>query len=99
LVNGAADVDTAIETARWHRPHLLLVSLGGTPQRVLSESLRVRSQAGLGRQTPIVVLSITTVAEGSELHIEENLYVTLPDNLNQLRALLTRLLERTSTID
>lgn len=98
-VYGAADVDSAIDRARCHRPDLIMVSLGEPPQRVLSESLRVRSQAGLGRQTPIVVLSISIVAEGSEVEIGEGLYVTIPDNFNQLRALLTRLLGRTSNPD
>lgn len=99
LVYGAADADSAIDRARQHHPDLILVSLAGAPQRVLSESLRVRSQAGLGRQIPIVVLFITTAEEGSELQIGEMLYIALPDNLNQLRALLARLLERTSNPD
>jgi hypothetical protein len=70
-----------------------LISLGGAPQRVLSGAQRIRSEAGLDLRTPIVVLSISTVPEGSELHIGEEVYVTLPDNFNQLRALLTRLMK------
>jgi DNA-binding response OmpR family regulator len=96
LVYGASDESSAIDRARCHPPDLILISLGGAPQRALSEAQRIRSQAGLNPQTPIVVLSIPTVPEGAELHIGEDVYITFPDNFNQLRALLTRLMKADS---
>lgn len=93
LVYGASDESGAIDRARCHPPDLILVSLGGVPQRALLEAQRIRSEARLDPRTPIVVLSISTVPEGSELDIGDDVYVTLPDNFNQLRALLTRLIK------
>jgi len=39
-----------------------------------------------------VVFCIDTVDEGDEIEIAKNVFATRPDNFNQLRALLRRLL-------
>jgi hypothetical protein len=38
------------------------------------------------------------IAEGEELAIGRNVYVTRPDNFNQLRSLLSRLLREITTV-
>ena len=42
--------------------------------------------------TPIVIFPISTVSEGSEEEIGGNVFVARPDNFNQLRMLLMRVL-------
>ena len=41
---------------------------------------------------PVVVFCIAEIDEGDEVAIGQNVYITRPDNFNQLRALLARLL-------
>jgi hypothetical protein len=43
---------------------------------------------------PVVVFCIDDIAQGEEVAIGENVHVTRPDNFNQLRSLLARLLHR-----
>jgi hypothetical protein len=43
---------------------------------------------------PVVVFCIDEIAQGDEVAIGENVHVTRPDNFDQLRSLLARLLLR-----
>jgi DNA-binding response OmpR family regulator len=95
-VYGASDEASAIDRAQCHCPDLIIVSLGGLLQRSISEAQSIRKKAGLDVRTPIVVLSSSSVIEGAELHIGDSVCVTLPDDFNQFRALLARLLARTA---
>ena len=45
----------------------------------------------------MVVLSSETLAEGEEVAIDRSVYITRPDNFNQLRSLLARLLSENSS--
>jgi CheY-like chemotaxis protein len=98
-VYGATDEIHAIERMQWNQPHLLLVSLAGPWRHVISEARRIRSEAGASLQTPIVVYSESTLPVGTEVHIGKGVHLVAPDNFNQIRALLTRLLESTSQED
>jgi len=97
-VSPACDEEEAVEKALCNPPDLLLVSLGGVPDQIIGTARSIRARAGLGNQTPIVIFSIHTVPEGTEQEIGENVYVTRPDNFNQLRELLARVLKRLSPI-
>jgi len=90
--SAARNEEDAIEKIGEHPPNLILVSLSGSPEHVVETSRRIREKGGLSDGTPIVIFSIATVREGAEEEIGYNTYVTVPDNFNQLRALLTRLL-------
>jgi hypothetical protein len=68
------------------------VSLGGSIAHVIATARCVRDRAGLGKQVPIVIFCIESIAGGGEVSIGNNVYLTRPDNFNQLRALLRRLL-------
>jgi hypothetical protein len=46
----------------------------------------------LGEHVPIVIFCVEDIAEGAEVSIGNNVYLTGPDDFNQLRALLNRLL-------
>jgi hypothetical protein len=45
---------------------------------------------------PIVVFGFDEIAAGAEVAIGKNVHITHPDNFNQLRDLLSRLLRRRS---
>jgi|SRR6476646_3201501 CheY-like chemotaxis protein len=93
-VDLARDELDGIESARRQRPDLILVSLAGLPREVILSARRIRETAALGEDVPVVVFCIDEIAQGDEIAIGENVHVTRPDNFNQLRSLLARLLHR-----
>ena len=88
----ARDEHDAIESARRERPNLILVSLAGLPSEVIATARRIREYADVGDQVPVVVFCVESINEGDDLAIGENVHVSRPDNFNQLRRLLARLL-------
>ena len=90
----ARDEHDGIESARQQRPDLILVSLAGLPREVILSARRIRERAALGEDVPVVVFCIDYIAQGDEVAIGENVHLTRPDNFNQLRSLLARLLHR-----
>lgn len=87
----------AVESARRKRPDLILVSLGGTSSDVIATARHIRARAELGNDVPVVVFCTIEVGKGAEVDIGQNVYATRPDNFNQLRNLLTRLLRENPT--
>ena len=90
----ARDEQDGIESARRQRPDLILVSLAGLPREMIGSARRIRDKAGIGEDVPVVVFCIDDIAQGDEVAIGENVHVTRPDNFDQLRSLLARLLQR-----
>ena len=90
----ARDEQDGIESARQQRPDLILVSLAGIPREVIVSARRIRESAAIGEDVPVVVFCVDEIAQGDEIAIGENVHVTRPDNFNQLRSLLARLLHR-----
>jgi len=86
--------EDAIFRGRFQSPHLILMSLGLCPERLLATAQRIRRHAGLSQDVAIVIFCIPTIPEGAEMEVDKNVYVTRPDNFNQLRDLLHRLLCR-----
>jgi DNA-binding response OmpR family regulator len=95
-VASARDVRDAIESAQRTRPDLILISLSGSPSEVVLSARSIRERADVGEQVPVVVFCIEGIDEGAEVEIGENVYLTLPDNFNQLRSLIARLLNKNS---
>ncbi|MCM3870482.1 MAG: response regulator [Pyrinomonadaceae bacterium] len=93
-VSVARDERDAIESARLKRPDLILLSLAGLPPDVIVIARRIRELAAVGEQVPIVVFCNGEMDEGDEIEIGHNVFLTRPDNFNQLRDLITRLLDR-----
>jgi CheY-like chemotaxis protein len=91
-VDAARNEDDAVDKARRHPPDLILVSLAGSPVEVLLAAARIRQRAGLGDDVPVVVFCVPTIPEGGEVAMANNLYVIRPDDFNQLRAFLARLI-------
>ena len=84
----------AIDSAQRGTPDLILVSLAGTPQEVISSARRIREGAEVGEHIPVIVFCIGGIDEGDEIEIGENVHITRPDNFNQLRTLIARLLSQ-----
>jgi DNA-binding response OmpR family regulator len=90
----ARNEEDAIQRARSQSPNLILISLGLGPERLVSVGNRIRRQASLSKDVAIVIFCVPTIPEGAEMEVDNNVYVTRPDNFNQLRELLHRLLCR-----
>ena len=90
----ARDEHDGIESAKLQRPDLILVSLAGLPREVIASARRIRESAAIGEDVPVVVFCVDEIAQGDEVAIGENVHVTRPDNFNQLRSLLARLLQK-----
>ena len=88
----ARDELDGIESAQRQRPHLILVSLDGSPSEVLTSGLRIRESAATGDDVPIVIFCFDEIPAGAEVAIGRNVHIAQPDNFNQLRDLLSRLL-------
>ena len=92
IVTLGRDEKDAIESARREPPNLILVSVAGLPQEVVMAARHIRELAALGENVPVVVFCIAEIDEGDEVAIGQNVHLTRPDNFNQLRTLLARLL-------
>lgn len=95
----ARDEGEAISSTRAERPDLILVSVAGLPSKVLLKVRRIRNEAAVGAGVPVVVFCAQDISEGEEVAIGGNVYLTNPDNFNQLRSLLARLLLKPSQDD
>jgi|GEM_PF-1306103 len=80
-------------------PNLILVSGSVVPDNILLTVGRVRSESAVGYEVPVVVFCAKDIGEGEEVAIGGNVYLTNPDNFNQLRGLVARLLLETSHWD
>jgi CheY-like chemotaxis protein len=79
--------------ASLHHPDLILISsLGLDAIQVVSTARRIRERAELDEDVPVVVFCVPNLDEGTEVGAGFNVYLTRPDNFDQLRALLSRLL-------
>lgn len=91
-VSLARDEADAIENVQQNSPDLILVSLPSSSNEVILAAKRIRKGAEAGEQVPVVIFCIDGIGEGDEIAIGQNIHLTLPDNFNQLRGLLSRLL-------
>ena len=88
----ASDEDEAVQKAGLQAPDLILISLGLDVVQNFSLARRIRERAGLREQVPVVVFCVADLNEGAEVGVGSNVYMTRPDNFDQLRGLLNRLL-------
>ena len=72
-------------------PDLVLISLGVDQIEPVSITRQIRNAWELSDDVPVVLFAVTTLEEGAEVKIEPNIYLTHPDNFNQLRRLISRL--------
>ena len=86
----------AINSTRPERPDLILVSRSALPDNILVKVDGIRREAAVGDDIPVVVFCAQDIPEGEEVVIGGNVYLTNPDNFNQLRSLIARLLPAVS---
>ena len=91
-VDSARYEHDAVATALRWRPNLIMVNLCGLSAEVIAVARRIREGASLSEDVPVVIFCSEAVDEGDEIDLGSNIYVTRPDNFNQLRSFLRRLL-------
>jgi CheY-like chemotaxis protein len=82
----------AIERAAGRRPSLVLLCLAAAPFELIAAATRIRQRARVGTDIPVVIFSVPTLGEGEDVAIGRNVHLSRPDNFNQLRRLMARLL-------
>ena len=95
-VSLARDEHDALDNARVKHPDLILVSVAGVPGEVIAVARRIRQGSEVGEKVPVVIFCVDGIGEGDEVAIGQNVHLTRPDNFNQLRSLLARLLLKIS---
>jgi DNA-binding response OmpR family regulator len=93
-VSTARDEEEAALKGSLHRPNLILLGMGLDAVQVLPVATRIRDRTGLGEEVPVVVFCVTNLSEGAEVAVGYNVYMVRPDNFDQLRASLSRLLRK-----
>lgn len=93
-VSSARDEEEASEKAILLSPDLLLISLGLDTSGTLAVIGRIRARAVRSAGIPVVVFCVPALEHGAEVHAGGEIYLTRPDNFNQLRGLLSRLLAK-----
>lgn len=88
----ARDEEDAILRARSESPDLILMSLGLELEQLLATAQRIRQKSPLREDVAIVIFCVPAIPEGAEMEVNKNVYVTRPDNFDQLRDFLHRLL-------
>ena len=68
------------------------MSLGFEREELVATAQRIRNRAALSQDIAVVIFCVPTIPEGAEMEVNENVYVTRPDNFDQLRYFLRRLL-------
>ena len=100
LVEAARDEEAAVTSARRRPPDLILASLSGAADNdAIDMARRIRTRAGLGDHVVVVVFCVETLSEGAEIAVGNNVYVTRPDNFNQLRKFINRLLHNIYVVE
>jgi CheY-like chemotaxis protein len=93
-VDLARDEEDAIVRARSQPPDLILMSLGLEREQLVETALRIRQATALGPEVPVVIFCVPSIPAGAEIEVHKNIYVTRPDNFDQLRKFLRWLLGR-----
>jgi CheY-like chemotaxis protein len=86
------DEKAAIVSSRQAPPDLVLIGLGVPVDELIPTTNLIRVRSGLSEAVPVVIFCFEALEEGEEVALEGNIYLTRPDNFNQLRVLLKRLL-------
>lgn len=93
-VAGARNEEEAVVKAQRLPLDLILISSGNEPQEMAVVARRMRQCCGLKEDVPVVIFSVATVDEGTEVEIGNNVFMARPDNFDQLRFFLRRHIQR-----
>lgn len=82
----------AVEKFHLEQIDLMLVTFEGETASVIVAAERIRARAETGENTPIIIFCVGELEE--EAAVEGNIYFSCPDDFNQLRKFIERLLDR-----
>jgi len=88
--------ERAVESALRRPPRLILVNLGITRDELVTLAARIRARAQLSERVPVVLFCVDWLHPGEEVELHDNIHATQPDNFNQLRSFVARLLRASS---
>ena len=88
----ATDEQDAITRARAEVPDVMVISLGLDTDQLIATANRIRERAQMRGQLPIVIFCVPTIPEGTEIEVRTNTYLARPNDFNQLRKMLGRLI-------
>jgi DNA-binding response OmpR family regulator len=91
-VSTARDEEEAVKEARCCPPDLILLSFTADIVDIVSIAVRMRGRSRLSEQVPVVIFCVRSLQEGDVVEAGRNVYLTRPDNFDQLRASLRLLL-------
>lgn len=91
VVNTARNEAEAVLKAGLQLTDVILISVGSGAAHSAAMGRRIRERGRLAPEVPIVVFCVPSLPEGAEEAIGGNTYITRPDNFDQLRSLLRRL--------
>src|ERR1700722_6512856 len=76
----AADEEDAITRARAEPPDVVVISLGLETEQLIAVADRIRENAGMAKQLPIVIFCVPTIPEGSEIEVRAKTYLVRLDD-------------------
>jgi DNA-binding response OmpR family regulator len=91
-VEPARNEEDAVKRASRCCPDLILVTVAGSPDEAIGSAVRIRRRAEIDTAVPVVVFCVPTIEQGAEVALGRNVYVTRPDNFDQLRDFILRLI-------
>jgi CheY-like chemotaxis protein len=91
-VIAAKGEEEAVLRTQTECPQLILASVSRSPDETVAEAKHTRQRIHCNEEIPIVIFSDNTLPEGSERELAQKIYLTNPDNFNQIRELLRRVM-------
>ena len=73
-------------------PQLILTGIWKSKSETMASAKQIRERMNSGEAIPIVVFSDASLPEGSERELAGKVYLTNPDNFDQLREFIRRLM-------
>ena len=93
-VTAASDEEDAVFIATSHPPDLILLCLGLDAVQAFPVASRIRKRAQLSEELPVVVFYVLELREGAEVDAGYGVYLIRPENFDQIRGLIGRLLHK-----
>jgi CheY-like chemotaxis protein len=91
-VEPARHEEDAVARASRCCPDLILVTVSGSPDAAVGAAVRIRQRAEIDVSVPVVVFCVPTLEQGAEVPLGRNVHVARPDNFDQVRRLILRLI-------
>lgn len=91
-VIAARGEEEAILRTQIERPQLILAPVWRSDEETVAEAKQTRERINCDKHIPIVVFSAETLSDDPERDVANQVFITNPDNFNQLREFLRRVM-------